>query len=120
MNISILSPNSMKEEQMRRDIIKNLARNKIHIASIRETHIAQDGAYLLYNYRAIAAAAAKKEKTGGIQGGTEITIDESMQKYITKITCRRSRVLRVTLRRKNSNMPIQILTTYAPNNGHAE
>ena len=43
-----------------------------------------------------------------------------MQQYITQITRQSSRVLKVTLGRRNSWMPIQILPTYAPHNGHAE
>ena len=50
MNIASLNPDSMKEEQMQRDIIKDLTRNKIHIAAIQETHIIQDRDYLLDNY----------------------------------------------------------------------
>ena len=42
-----------------------------------------------------------------------------MQKYITQIT-RTIRVLRVTLGHAKSRMPIQILSTYAPRNGHSE
>ena len=40
--------------------------------------------------------------------------------YITRITRKRSRVPKVTLGGRNSNMPIQIITTYAPNNGRTE
>ena len=60
MNIASLNPDSAKSEQMQRDIIKNLTRNKIHIASIQETHIIQDRDYLSDNYRIIASAATKK------------------------------------------------------------
>ena len=59
MNIAILNPDSLKEEQMQRDIIKDLTRNKIHIADIRETHIIQDSDYLLDNYRIVTTAPAK-------------------------------------------------------------
>ena len=55
MNIASLNPDSKKEAQMRRDIIKNITRNKIHIAAIQETHITQDRDYLLDNYRIITA-----------------------------------------------------------------
>ena len=43
-----------------------------------------------------------------------------MKKYITRITGRRRRVLLVTLDRKKPSIPIQILTTYSPHNGHTE
>ena len=64
MNIASLNPGSMKEEQMQREIIKNLMRNKIHIAAIQETHIAQDRDYLLDNNRIITASSTKSGKTG--------------------------------------------------------
>ena len=72
------------------------------------------------DYRIATAAAAKKEETGVVQGGASIMIRESAQKYITKITRQSSRVIKETLDRQHSNMPIQIISTYAPHNGHAE
>ena len=42
MNNASLNPDSMGEEEMKRGIVKNLTRNKIHIAAIQETHIIQD------------------------------------------------------------------------------
>ena len=62
MNISSLNPDSMKEDQMQRGIIKDLTRIKIHIAAIRETHITQDRYYIMGNYRVITAAATKREE----------------------------------------------------------
>ena len=47
-------------------------------------------------------------------------IHESIHRYITQIARQSSRVLRVTLGRCKSKMPIQIRPTYAPRNGHAE
>ena len=41
-----------------------------------------------------------------------------MRKYITQIARQSSSARRVTLGRENSEMPIQLLITYAPNNGH--
>ena len=59
MNIASLNPDSMKEGEMQLDIIIGIARNKIHIAAIRETHITQDGDYLLDNYRIITTSSTK-------------------------------------------------------------
>ena len=120
MNISSLNPGSVKEEQMKRGIVKNLNRNKIHIAAIRETHIIQDRDYIIDKYRITTAAATKREEVGVVQGGTEIMIHGSTQKYITHITRQIIRVREVTLDHQNSNMPIQIITSYAPHNGHTE
>ena len=120
LNIASINPDSTKEEQTQRDIIKNLARHRIHIAAIQETHITQARDYLLYNYRVVTEASNKREETGLVQGGKAIMIHESMQQYITQIARRSSRVRRVTQGRKNSQMPIQILTNYAPHNGHTE
>ena len=47
-------------------------------------------------------------------------IHASAQKYITQIARQSSRVLRVTLDRYRSKMPIHILSNYAPHNGHSE
>ena len=55
MNIAILNPESMKEEQMQRYIVKDMTRFKIHISAIQETHITQYRDYLLGNYRIITA-----------------------------------------------------------------
>ena len=111
MNIASLNTDSTKEGEIHRDIIKNLARVKIHIEDIRETQITQGGSYLLDNYRVVAEAAAQKGKPGVIQGGPEITIHGSAQKYITQIARHSRRSIRVKLDGKNSNTPIQILTT---------
>ena len=68
MNIASLNPDSTAEAQMQRDIIKDITRNKIHIAAIQETHITQDRDYLLDNYRIITAESAKIAETGVVQG----------------------------------------------------
>ena len=47
-------------------------------------------------------------------------IRESLRHHITQITSQRSRVLRVTLGHAKSKMPIHIISTYAPHNGHTE
>ena len=120
MNIASLNPDSMKDEQVQRDIIKDPTRNKIHIAAAQATHITQDRDYILDNYRIITASSAKREETGVVQGGTEIMLHGRTQQYITQITRKSSRVLRVTLDRRESKMPIHILATYAPQNGQAE
>ena len=62
MDIARLNPCSMKAEQMQRDIIKDLTRNKIHIAGIQETHITQDRDNLLDNYRIITTESTQGEK----------------------------------------------------------
>ena len=61
VNISSLTTGSMREEKTHRDIIKNLASNKIHISPIQETHITQDRDNHRDNYRVIAEAATEKE-----------------------------------------------------------
>ena len=61
MNMSSINPDSVKEEQTQRDIIKNLTRRKIHIAAIQETHIAHDRDYIMGNYRVVTAAGNKRE-----------------------------------------------------------
>ena len=70
LNVARLNPGSVKAEQARRDIIKNLARNKIHIAAIQETRITKDRDYIMGNYRVLTEAATEKDKTGVVQGDT--------------------------------------------------
>ena len=120
MDIASLNPDSMKEEQMQSDIIKNLARSKIHISAIQETHIIHDRDHLIDNYRIVEESATKREETGVVQGGTSIMIHGRTQQYITTITRKRRRVLKVTICHQKSNAPIQRITTYAPHNGHPE
>ena len=120
MNIDSLNPESTQEEQMQRDIIKNLTRNKIHISSIQETRIVKDRDLLRGNYRVITAAAAKRAEARVAQGGTSIMIHGSMHQYITHVARQSRRVLSVTMGSGNSNMPIHILTAYAPRNGRTE
>ena len=43
---------------------------------------------------------------------------ESAHQYTTQINRHIGRVMRLTLDHRKSNMPIQILTNYAPRNGH--
>ena len=71
------------------------------------------------NYRAITAASENKE-TGIATGGEAIMIHESLRQNITQIMRQSSRALRVTLDRAKSKMPINIISTYAPHNGHTE
>ena len=47
-------------------------------------------------------------------------IHGSTQQYITQIARQSSRVLKVTLGHLRSRIPIHIISTYAPHNGHAE
>ena len=47
-------------------------------------------------------------------------VRESLQQHIAQIPRQSSRPLRVTLDRAKSKMPIHIISTYAPRNGHTE
>ena len=47
-------------------------------------------------------------------------IHESLQKNIMQIRRQSSRFLRVTLDHDKAKMPIHVISTYAPHNGHAE
>ena len=119
LNIASPNPDSMKEEQTQQDIIKSITGNKIHIAAIPETQIANGRSYLLGDYRIIIASSREGETAGVAQGRTAIMIREITQQYITQITMP-SRVLRVTMDHAKSRMSIEILSTYAPHNGNAE
>ena len=68
LNIASLNPDSMREVAPQQEIIKGLARNRIHIAAIQSTHITQDRSYLMGNYRIIEAVADKNEAAGTVSG----------------------------------------------------
>ena len=80
-----LNPDPTKEEQNQRDNTKNINRSKTHISAIQETHIAQDRAYTLDNYRIRTAAATKIDTNGAVQGGVAIITHASTTPYITHI-----------------------------------
>ena len=85
LNIASLNPDSMKGKETQQEIINSLARNKIHLATIQETHITTDPSYMMDNYRIITSSAEKHKETGTVTGGTSIMIHESLQQNITKI-----------------------------------
>ena len=120
LNIAILNPDSMTERATKQVIIKGLTKNKIHIATIQETHITKDLSYTLGNYRIITSAAEKHKETGTVTGGTAIMIHESLQQKVTQIKRQSIRSLRVTLDHAKAKMPIHVISTYAPHIRHAE
>ena len=119
LNIASLNPDSMRETATQQEIVKGLAKKKIHIAEIQDTHITQDKSYMVDNYR-IITAANKSEAAGIVTGGAAIMIHERLRQHITQITRQCSRSLRVTLDRSKSKMPIRVISTYAPHNGRTE
>ena len=72
------------------------------------------------NYRGVTSAADKNKETGIATGGTAIMIHASIHQNVAQITRQGSRSIRVTLDHAKSKMPIHILSTYAPRNGHTE
>ena len=118
LNIASLNPDSMRGEGTQQEIVKGVIKNKIHLAEIQETHITSYCNYMVANYRVITEAEDKNKETGIVNGGTSIMVRESIRQKITHLARRRSRVLRVTLDRTKSKMPIRIISTYAPRNGH--
>ena len=119
LNIASLNPDPMRETATQQEIVKGMTKNKIHIASVQETHMTQDDSYMLDNYR-ITASSDKSEETGVVAWGTAIVIHESLHHHITQITRQRIRSLRVSLDHAKSKMPIRVISTYSPRNGHAE
>ena len=97
LNIASLNPDSTRETPMQKEIVKGLDTNKIHIASIQETHITQDKSYVVENYRIITASADKSEATGIVTGWAAIMIRESQKQRIKQIARQIIRALRVTL-----------------------
>ena len=62
LNIASLNPDSMKEPTTQQEITNELAKNKIHIATIQETRITKSTDYRKDNYRIITSAAGKTKK----------------------------------------------------------
>ena len=83
LSVASLNAYSMREATTKREIVKGLTENRIHIAAIQETHITQAMGYILGNYRVITAAPDKSETTGIVSGGSAIMIRESIQQRIT-------------------------------------
>ena len=120
LNIASLNPDSMKGEETQQEITNKLTRNKIHIAMIQETNISEDRIRIKGIYRIITAASERHKGTGIATGGTAIMIHESLQKNITQIVRQSSRAVKVTQHHHKAKMPTQIISTYAPHNGHNE
>ena len=72
LNIAGMNPDTMKGEETQQEIINNLARNRINIATIQETNITMDLSCMKDNHRITAAAAEKHKETGIVKGGTSI------------------------------------------------
>ena len=119
LNIASTNPDALKGKETQQEIINNLARNKIHTATIQETQITMDLIYAMDNYRIITAAAEKHKEAGIVTGGAAKIIHESLHQNITQINRQSSRALRVTLGHRKAKMPTHILSTYAPRSGHA-
>ena len=62
LNIASLNPDSMKEPTIQQEIIKELTKNRIHIAMVQETHIIKYLNYKMDRYRIITSAAEKHKK----------------------------------------------------------
>ena len=120
LNLASLNPDSMRETMTQQEIVKGLTKNRVRIAEIQEAHITPDKIYVVDNYRIITASPDMGETTGIVTGGAAIMIRGSIQRRIAKITRQSSRAPRVTPDRAESKMPIRIISTYAPNNGHTE
>ena len=120
LKIASLNPDSMREATTQQEIVKGLAGNRIHIAEIQETHITQERSFLQDYCRIITEAADKNEATGVVGGWTSIMIRASAHHHIAQITRHIIRVLRVTLDQDKSKMPLHVISTYAPHNGHTE
>ena len=71
------------------------------------------------NYRIITASSDSSE-AAGIATWDTIVIHESLRRHVTQITRQSSRSIRVTVDRADSEMPIRVISTYAPHIGHAE
>ena len=120
LNIASLNPDSFKEHTTQQDIINELTKKKIHIATLQETNVTKDLNYQKDNYRIITSAAGKNEETKTVTGGVAIMIHESIQQNIIQIKRQSSRAMRVTLDQDKAAMPIHIISTYAPHSGHRE
>ena len=62
LNIASLNPDSFKEHTTQQEIINELTKKKIHIATLQETNVTKDLNYQKDNYRIITSAADKTRK----------------------------------------------------------
>ena len=58
INVASTIPDLIKAEQTQREIIKHLARHKIHVSATQEIQISQEREYAGGNYKIITASAA--------------------------------------------------------------
>ena len=119
LNIASLNPDPMRGKEMQREIVKGITKNKIQIAAIQETHITQDMNYMVGNYR-IITAAGKSAETGIVDGGGRN--HDTREPATTHNADRRTKKPSTTSNTGpcQIQMPIHIISTYAPHNGHTE
>ena len=104
INNASLNPDSTIEDQMQRDVIKNLTGDKNRTLKPPGKLTSRNiRGYAITKYRAIKASATKNEATEIVQGRTSVATHSSDQKYISKIITQIDRVLRAALESENQS-----------------
>jgi len=125
LNIASLNPDFFTTNAIQHDIINQLTQQKIHIASIQETHIPRNHSFTNYNYKIITSGAkrtgtCKQTGKGLHQGGVATLIHQDITPpYISTIKRVDRRITTVALQSEKATTPITILTTYAPHKGYS-
>jgi len=108
---------------MKHDIIQQLTRQKIHIATVQETHIPHSRPFKHQNYKIITTGAlrtgtCKHTGKGLHHGGVATLIHQALEPYISTIKRIDPRIMTATLQHEDSITPITILITYAAQKGY--
>ena len=96
-----------------------MEKNKINIACVQETKIRKNLDYRTQNGYRILSTAATSEKNGSPEGGVAIIVSGELAPMIKNVKRHDERVIQVTLQNSPYDIPVNILSIYAPHNGHA-
>jgi len=120
-----VNPDHLLTQEMQNDVTQQLAKQKIHVALIQETHIPRNINIIKNGYRIITSAAKPNPKSkpehdipGKYIAGVAIAIHQELTQHISNIKRIDERIMAITLGREHTHTPITLLVTYAPHQGY--
>ena len=117
LKVVSLNPDSMNRECVD-NIIRKMKKQKIHIACVQETKCTRNLSYKVEGFK-ILSTAAITGKNGSPDGGAAIIVNDTLAPMIRKVIRHNERVIQVTLQNAAHDIPVNIISIYAPHNGHA-
>ena len=117
LKVVSLNPDSMNRECID-NIIRKMKKQKIHIACVQETKCTRNLSYKVEGFK-ILSTAAITGKNGSPDGGAAIIVNDTLAPMIRKVVRYNERVIQVTLQNAAHDIPVNIISIYAPHNGHA-